>query len=106
MSNNFKNVDIDFLVIFCQSNIEARVIMESLASRKNNCWESSIKSLCKISKDCDFPEAKIKNCCKAFERANWGKIKRASKSQGKESRFKWEYSTIQISREVMKKLNN
>ncbi len=105
MHSELNNVDFDFLVAFCRSNLAARVLMELFSHRQRNNWEPTIDALQRLAKSrgYNFPEAEIRNCCKGFERANCGKLKRAYGER--KSQFRWECSPIIIGKEVMKRLD-
>lgn len=105
MSSKPNDIDFDFLVDFCRSNLVARILMELFSRRQRNNWKPTIVSLQRIGKDMgyDFPESEIRTCCKSFTKANCGNIKRAYGER--KSQFHWEYSPIKVGKEVMKRLN-
>jgi hypothetical protein len=105
MSYGLKNIDFDSLVAFCQSNLAAKVLMESLACRQKNCWAPTVDALWRITKSrgYNFAKAEIRKCCHGLEKANCGNLKRAYGER--KSQFEWGYSPIQIAKEVVQRLN-
>jgi hypothetical protein len=100
MLAELENVNLNQLKTLYKSNLVARVLLESFACRRNNCWVTSLDTLQRVSKDngYNFSEVEIRHCCKGFQKAGCGVLKRGYKER--KSQFEWKYSPIGIGKAV------